>query len=210
MTSLSFFVMANLLFSYLIQIRTDMSTLVIHPSDTTTAFLKLIYSGLDCRVINNELTEEEIRAALESSSRVIFLGHGTESGLMGWNRLVFHAGMLTDLRNNPKNIFIWCNADKFLSNHQLLGFHSGMFISDQQEARYYGLNVSDEQINFSNRLFALALQHVLVRGLKPELVCKSVKKYYRSPDCTIIRFNAERLNFSSSLQTNLQTNSIFI
>ena len=183
-----------------------MSTLVIHPSDSNTDFLKPIYSGLDCSVINNDLPEEEIRNAIIQSSRLILMGHGTEDGLLGWNRLVFHAGMLMSLNHNPNNIFIWCHADKFVSNHQLSGFYSGMFISEPLEALFYDLDVADEQIEFSNRLFASALRYALERRLPAELVYKTVKKYYQSPDCPIIQFNRKRLYFSAALETTLQTN----
>ena len=175
-----------------------MSTLVIHPSDSTTDFLKPIYSGLDCNVINNELPEEEIRNAITQSSRLILMGHGTEDGLLGWNRLVFHAGMLMSLNHNPNNIFIWCHADKFVSNHQLSGFYSGMFISEPQEAHYYDLEVADEQIHHSNTLFASTLRNVLKRSLPADRVCDTVKKIYQSPNCPIIRFNRERLYFSAT------------
>ena len=58
-------------------------TLVIHPQDATTDFLKLIYQDKkDWTIINNcEISKEELKKAISKHDRIIMMGHGCPSGL---------------------------------------------------------------------------------------------------------------------------------
>ena len=47
--------------------------------------------------------------------------------------------MVPLLKEKDNSVFIWCNADKFVNVFGLLGFYSGMFISEVGEALYCGL-----------------------------------------------------------------------
>lgn len=42
---------------------------------------------------------------------------------------------------------MWCNSDEFFESHGMKGFHSGMIISEEMEARMYGIiEFNDEEI----------------------------------------------------------------
>ena len=118
-----------------------MKTLVIHPKDPTTDFLKPIYQALpDTTVVEGGVFKDEIIDLILQHDRVIMLGHGTPSGLLAvgrfpgdpppWN-IIDHT-MVPYLRQT-ENIFIWCNADQFVKHHKLNGLYSGMFISENRD-----------------------------------------------------------------------------
>ena len=94
-----------------------MNTLVVHPTDPTTDFLKAVYKDFDWDVINDEVCEADLSEEIANHDRVIFLGHGTAMGLLGWGRLVFHEGLLGALDDNDDNIFVWCHANEFIIRH---------------------------------------------------------------------------------------------
>ena len=171
-----------------------MKTLVIHPQDPTTDFLKAIYDGLGFTVINQVIEEEELAHQISMHDRVIFLGHGSSRGLLGWTGFAFHGDLIYALKNNPLNIFIWCNADIFVARYNLLGLHTGMFISEVQEAELYHVKTNDIKIKFSNDLFAVNVRSMIhhVDGGK---LYEFVKEKYSSSSCPVIKFNQERLYY---------------
>jgi hypothetical protein len=60
-----------------------MSTLIIHPQDSTTNFLKPIYALIqDETVITGGITKSELKKLIENHDRVIMLGHGSPFGLL--------------------------------------------------------------------------------------------------------------------------------
>jgi hypothetical protein len=142
-----------------------MKTLVIHPKDPTTDFLKPIYQALpDTTVVEGGVFKDEIIDLILQHDRVIMLGHGTPSGLLAvgrfpgdpppWN-IIDHT-MVPYLRRT-ENIFIWCNADQFVKHHNLKGLYSGMFISEVEEAEYCGVKANQNQVDTSNYLFSYLL-----------------------------------------------------
>lgn len=58
-----------------------MKTLVIHPKDKSTDFLKPIYHGRNWTVITGG-TKQEVRDAIDEHDHIIMLGHGTPQGLL--------------------------------------------------------------------------------------------------------------------------------
>ena len=136
-------------------------TLVIHPSDSSTDFLKPIYSGLENAVVlTGGLTKEEVREAIEKSDRVIMLGHGSPFGLFSVGRFQSTNGYIIDntmidvLSDKPNNIYVWCHANQFVERHELNGFYSGMFVSEYGEAYYCGVKTLIGDVELSNDLFA--------------------------------------------------------
>jgi len=117
---------------------TTMKTLVIHPKDSSTDFLKPIYENIsDKTVITGGATPEQLVKLIESHDRIMMMGHGSPSGLfgIGFNRLfVVDSGLVEHLNKKENNVFIWCNADRFVEAHNLKGLYSGMFISEVSEA----------------------------------------------------------------------------
>ena len=127
----------------------EMKTLIIHPKDKTTDFLKPVYSSIsDATVINGGVSKDEIRELIKEHERIIMLGHGSPGGLFGVGQFggwsyVIDSTMVEALSNKHNNIYIWCNADQFMKQHPTLqGFYSGMFISEVGEARMYEIDAS--------------------------------------------------------------------
>jgi len=111
-----------------------MKTLVIHPKDSTTDFLKVIYSEKDWTIIDdNNISTSKLKENIKSHDRIIMLGHGSDKGLFGQNRLIINSNLVYLLKD--KNcVCIWCNADEFVKKYKLNGFYTGMIISDYDEA----------------------------------------------------------------------------
>lgn len=91
-----------------------MKTLVIHPSDISTDFLKPIWEKIpDATVIrSNSVGKGELRKKIKEHDRIICLGHGNEQGLFGKNRFIVDSTFVQLLRNKDC-MFVWCNADVF-------------------------------------------------------------------------------------------------
>lgn len=58
-----------------------MKTLVIHPKDKTTDFLKPIYHGRDWTIMTGG-TKDEVAKAIDEHDHIIMMGHGTPQGLL--------------------------------------------------------------------------------------------------------------------------------
>lgn len=144
-------------------------SLVIHPEDHTTDFLKPIYSTVKNKtILTRNSDEESIKNQILASERVMMMGHGTPSGLLHVGKFtsptpfVIDDRYLTELQQKTNSIFIWCNADEFVEKNDLKGFYTGMFISEVGEAIYCGLgNVTQETINESNYLFSKLVSDVI-------------------------------------------------
>ena len=154
-------------------------TLVIHPSDSSTDFLKPIYSGLENAVVlTGGLTKEEVRGAIEKSDRVIMLGHGSPFGLFSVGRFQSTNGYIIDntmidvLSDKPNNIYVWCHANQFVERHELNGFYSGMFVSEYGEAYYCGVKTLIGDVELSNDLFAEVVGKNI--NLESNLLCEEI------------------------------------
>lgn len=134
--------------------------LIIHPYDRSTEFLCPIYKGLDCEVIKNGLIAKvTLRRKIMLADKVVFLGHGTEKGLL---RTPIDGSYLVDSSfaqalRGKECVYVWCHADKFVQKYGLSGFATGMFISEPNEALVYGVPFSMESIQESNNAFAASL-----------------------------------------------------
>ncbi len=138
-----------------------MSTLIVHPQDPSTSFLKIIYAALpDKTIITGGITKEQLKGLIQSHERIMMLGHGSPSGLFSvgcfleTNGYIIDHSMVEVLKQKQDNVFIWCNADSFVNQYMLKGFYSGMFISEVDEAHYCGLmGTSQNQVDESNLRF---------------------------------------------------------
>lgn len=181
-----------------------MSTLIIHPKDITTDFLKPIYASIqDKTVVNGVVSKTEIRELIKSHHRVIMLGHGTPDGLMSVGQFPdddFHIvddSLVELLRNKTDNLYIWCHADQFGRRHGLDGFFTGMFISEVDEAIYYGFgDVSWDDINESNCRFSTIVGKYINDPLEilfDHLICDYG---ILARNNIVARFNIVRLGYS--------------
>jgi hypothetical protein len=89
------------------------------------------------------------------------LGHGSPYGLLNAGQFpdagsyIIDDSMVSPLKNKTNSVFIWCNSDQFVQRHRLTGLNSGMFISQDTEASYYGIdNLDWGLIDQSNDRFA--------------------------------------------------------
>ena len=169
-----------------------MKTLVIHPTDYTTNFLKEIYVDKDWTVINDNPSNKALKKAIKDHDRIVMLGHGTEHGLIGHKRFIIDSSMVYLLRQKPESVYIWCNADVFVKKYGLKGFYTGMIISEIDEAYLYCVNFKlSTDIDDSNKLFAESIKNAICLDSK-EMYAK-VKKNYVSLDNNIIHFNTQNI-----------------
>ena len=145
-----------------------MKNLIIHPTDSSTEFLKPIYANVsDAIILNGGATKDQVKELITRHDRVIMLGHGSPYGLFSIGQFAGENGYVIDstmvpLLKDKECISIWCNADKFMNQHELNGFYSGMFISEVSEATYCGLpGTEQETVTASNDYFAELLGEVI-------------------------------------------------
>ena len=150
-----------------------MKTLVIHPKDSSTDFLKPIYQHLpDTTVVTGGVFKDEIIDLIMQHDRVIMLGHGTPYGLLSMDQFPGHNWNIIDHNMVPylrrtENIFIWCHANRFVEQYNLKGLYSGMFISETSEATYCKVEATQDQVDTSNYLFSYLLGAQLM--INPDL-----------------------------------------
>lgn len=174
-------------------------TLVIHPSDSTTEFLKPIYSGIEGAVVlRGNQTKDEVRQMIEESDRVIMLGHGSPGGLFSVGRfqqctngMIIDESMVAALGNKPNNIYVWCNADKFVDRFHLKGFYSGMFISEYSEAFYCNTPTKPGDVESSNDLFAEIVGKNIM--LEAKNLRDMAKVNYYLPNNQVAKYNNQRI-----------------
>jgi hypothetical protein len=132
-----------------------MKTLVIHPKDESTTFLDIVYKNVeDKTVIQGGVSKPELIKLIQEHDRIMMMGHGSPYGLFAVNQFIGegYAGYIIDqslvelLRTKKDNVYIWCNADKFVDAFGLTGFYSGMFISEVGEATYCGLPGTPQEV----------------------------------------------------------------
>ena len=178
-----------------------MKTLVIHPEDPTTEFLKRIYTDLqDTTVIQGGVSRSEVDGLIESHERIIMLGHGAPFGLMNPKRFPGAGFFIIDdltvssLKNKSSCVYIWCHADQFVIRNGLFGLCSGMFISEMGEAELYGFqDIEQKMIDQSNQVFSSILSRHISEPLN--VLYKSLMIEYEAVarDNPIARFNFQRL-----------------
>ena len=182
-----------------------MSTLVIHPKDPTTNFLKPIYAPISNKtIIDGGLNKSELKELIDYHDRIIMCAHGSPNGLLSVGQFpinepyVIEDSMVSLLTEKDDNLYIWCNADQFVRDKGLNGFCTGMFISEIEEAWYYDFfDVDERLIHESNERFSSIVSRYINERLDV-LFEHVIQEYavlgYSNP---IAKFNLERLNFSA-------------
>jgi hypothetical protein len=177
-----------------------MKTLVIHPTDASTDFLKPIYANVtDATIMNSGIGKGQVAQAITEHNRIIMLGHGSPYGLFSIGQFFGKNGYVIDftmvpLLESKECISIWCNADQFMNKHELNGFYSGMFISEVGEATYCGLpGMEQETVTASNDYFAELLGEVINEPLS--VIYEHVKENYGllTEDNPVALYNHNRL-----------------
>lgn len=99
-----------------------------------------------------------------------------------------------ELLRDKKLTAIWCNADQYMEWNSLKGFYTGMFISEESEAKIIGTKFSDKwMVDESNYAFVTAMRKHLDSDAESAL--QAVKQEYgvlteRNP---VARYNYMRL-----------------
>jgi len=176
-----------------------MRTLIIHPDDRSTDFLRGIYRHLDdTTVVTKNISQHTLHELIRSHDQIVMLGHGSPSGLFNvarvGNKFFTIGGAEADMLRDKQCIFIWCHADQYVRKHGLRGLSSGMFISEVPEAVYCGVNGSLEQVKTSNEVFAEALGIALTATEDYQQILEQVTREYEvlAPENQVAQYNLER------------------
>ena len=170
-----------------------MKTLVLHPNDRSTDFLKEIYLGRGYDVITRwDISEQALTSMVETHDKIILLGHGSDRGLIGYSHIFMNPKFIKLLQTKD-TICVWCNADKYVIPNNIRGFYTGMFLSEISEAMYFGIHTTQDEIDHSNELFAQEMRRCLDR----DNLLTEIKHSYNGDD-PVIQFNNVRLHYRES------------
>jgi len=176
-----------------------MKTLIIHPDDRSTDFLKSIYRHLeDATVVTKDISRDTLHQLIRSHDQIVMLGHGSPSGLFnvaGVGDKFFTIGSAeADMLRDKQCVFIWCHADQYVRKYGLRGLSSGMFISEVSEARYCQVSGNQEQVDHSNEVFAEALGIALTATEDYQQILEQVTREYEVllPENQVAQYNLER------------------
>jgi hypothetical protein len=167
-----------------------MKTLVIHPEDPSTDFLKGIYKDKDWTVFTEHrgnIRKRKFYDMVKEHDRIIMMGHGCPAGLF----YTHIDSEIVPILREKVCVCIWCNADQFVHKYGLKGFFTGMFISEVSEARWFGMkDVLQDEVTYSNVLFSMELNKVIDEPNAYDLIKEAYKGVFEND---VIRFNNERL-----------------
>ena len=181
-----------------------MKTLVIHPDDRSTDFLKPIYADIKRKtVVVKDTSRDKLLALIRSHDTIIMLGHGSPNGLfnvsgIGKGVMAIGESMVEELRGKQL-IAIWCNCDKFIERYGLSALYSGMFISEVSEARYCGVQGDQAMVDESNSTFAVLLGNMLSEtSMDLEKTFDMVLESYEELGevNTVAKYNSDRFYYS--------------
>ncbi len=165
-----------------------MKTLIIHPEDESTSFLDIVYKDVvDKTVVKGGMSKMDVMNLINEHDRIMMMGHGSPGGLFSVGQFKYsgwrNTGYIIDqhcvplLKEKKDNVFIWCNADKFVNLFGLKGFYSGMFISEVGEALYCGLpNTPQKIVDESNYGFVNIISKYI--NEPTNIIYENVRKEY--------------------------------
>lgn len=178
-----------------------MKTLIIHPKDKSTNFLRSIYKDIQYKtLITGGCSKEEVIKEIKQHERIILIGHGSPFGLFGVGQFgksfyIIDSSIVPFLENK-ECVFIWCNSDMFVKKHNLNGFYSGMFISEVGESMFCGFKgITQHQVSSSNYTFSEIVGKHINNPL--DKVYENVKNEYGilCESNPIVKYNHERLYY---------------
>ena len=182
-----------------------MKTLIIHPQDSSTDFLRPIYTNIKYKtVLTKNVSRDKLLTAIRSHDTIIMLGHGSPNGLfnvsgIGKGVMAIGESLVEELRGKQL-IAIWCNCDKFIERYGLSALYSGMFISEVSEARYCGVQGDQAMVDESNSTFAVLLGNMLSEtSMDLEKTFDMVLESYEELGevNTVAKYNSDRFYYST-------------
>lgn len=181
-------------------------TFYLHVEDPTTVFLSGLYKDdKNATLVTKGLSKEQVLQHIDNHDRSVFLGHGTNRGLLNIGAAFTNTnGYIIDdeavelLRKKSNTIFIWCYASEFQKKHNLLGVSSSMFISQDDEL--WVANLSQNAASYiqdSNDTFVSILKECM--HLSNEKIYTHLKKEYGKLALSnpVAKFNWEHLYYSN-------------
>ena len=178
-----------------------MRTLVIHPSDKSTDFLKAVYRDIpNCKVITGGLWTWEVDQELQAADQIILLGHGTSSGLLSVGQFKGGSYIIDEhsaqYLHGKKVIGIWCYCSDYMKKHGIKNcFASSMFISEVDEANYCGLpGQSKQDIDIQCEYFCDLVGAVVDRPVKQIYNFVSKEFGEAALGCPVARYNHKLLH----------------
>jgi len=179
-----------------------MKTLVIHPKDYSTDFLKPIYEGKGYDIIDFYQSPKKLKEQMRNYDKIMMMGHGTSSGLLNvfpkvMANYIIDASFV-DILKDKECVYIWCNADNFVRKYNLKGFYTGMIISEMNEAFFYSIKTNIFEITESNKLFASCVK----TALESEDPVKLMKESYISDKNPVIMYNSENIYSTQKITTD--------
>jgi hypothetical protein len=181
-----------------------MKTLIIHPKDDSTSFLDIVYKPIENKtVITGGISKNELNYLIRDHDRIMMMGHGSPGGLFSVGQFKGSGGYIIDrttiplLKNKDNNVYIWCNADRFVEEFGLKGFYTGMFVSEVGEAIYCGLpGTPQEVVDESNYGFCNIIAKYIQN--KKDIIYENVKNEYGliSENNPVAFYNNKRLYIS--------------
>jgi hypothetical protein len=179
-----------------------MRTLVIHPDDRSTDFLRAVYKDIpNCKVMTRG-TIWEVDLEIQAADQVIMLGHGTPNGLLSVGQFKGSFYVVDEqsapLLHGKKVIGIWCYASDYMKKHGIENcFASGMFISEVAEATHCGLpGQSKKSIDVQCEYFCNLVGAVVNRSVKDMYKFVSREFGEAALGCKVARYNHARLHLS--------------
>ena len=164
-----------------------------------TATFDAIYRNLneDTIILHNP-SRAEVDAILTErpTETLLCFGHGSPMGLYSHD----FSGMLIDAESVPllvhrEMIGIWCYASDFGIAHDLRGFFTYMFISNQQECALNRCGWYENSVIFEeNRLFAERI-NTLIRENTPLKQWVEILYESRNADLPFVEFNYGNLSY---------------
>ena len=180
-------------------------TIVFHKDDPSTVMLRPIYEGRGWDVYTgttwNGLSKESVNELIKRHDRILFMGHGTPSGLIGGNMDAENSNLI-----KGKKVFaLWCYAATFLKSQ---GLH-GIFCSDNCPSEVWECEAAcgahvDEKWIYDNMVYlSECLRDVIdICWDDPEEACRRAREAYSkakadTPDeKKVVEFNTNTLQVS--------------
>lgn len=181
--------------------------LIIHIISTEdTKDFASIYKGCEDKINTSILINPTKfllkQAIMREKERIIFIGHGTEDGLLNkqLDGFLIDSDMVQFLRNK-EIVGIWCNASTFASKYDLKGFFTSMFISNCHELLDCGFVLFEncgEEIKHQNNLFSQRLNDLMLSKTPLTEWSKKLKSFIKDDDHKFVKFNYEAI-YSSQI-----------
>lgn len=182
-----------------------MKTLVIHPSDRSTDFLKIVYENHmnddEWTILNKSesLTRKGLEKLIKANDRIIMMGHGIPYGLMNPRKVFKNFSFLVidnsfaSLLQEKETVSIWCWSDEYFRKYNMKGFHTGMIISEVGEAHMVlGKEPLNEKETLANmEMFARAIRDC-IDSTDPYEMQKYVLEHYVGED-EVTKFNRKNV-----------------